>query len=713
MMSNKKSFKMRYLIILLTCCVCTSLYSQTFSKIFDFGTDALENRFSGFAVSNDKIILNSILLCNPDSNLYKYCSAVSILDLQGLIKNQVIIDTFGGLINNSLINFNEKIILSGVNSKQSISKGRNTEIYILDKNLNFINSLKFPGDPNKVVNNEGIRLIDSSIFLMGNYLTPIPAEAEIYKLDKDYNILWKKNYNAGSSSLGCDEIQTTWDGNLAFRLKIEHTAGPAPYPVGFKILKINQNGDTLKSFFHQDNTTEPNCLLVAKDGHYYFNSFRHPLDYYNLFFGRINKLSPSMDSIIWSTVLPNNPLTNGRIYKVEDIIEAKNGDIVICGKAWDNEVPGGDKNSVFNGFIMRLKPDSNILWLKIYKNPQNLLDKNEFGKYRVSVLKGLRELDNGNLVAAGEVYYNQTQRTKIDPYENEISHLWLMSVDSMGCVDGYPCEERISLFNTVAPKLVNSEVSWTESDDNLHPQGEIKRYKFAKDSVFFINDYYRELLSSDDETGNNFKGLNRYFKEVNNRIYEYKNESDVLLYDFNLNLFDTIKIPGGTTSFEYMKVIEVMDSTILLNGEKRRTFALACPGFGEVIPVWIEGIGSTLGFLSVYDCVFPVNTTLQCFYKNDSLIYMNPDVNACLESSIQQLQSQTFVVSPNPTNDQIEIQGTIQFDKINIISPSGMKISKNTHESVIDISNLPVGIYILELVSQGKSLGKHKFIKNQ
>ena len=75
---------------------------------------------------------------------------------------------------------------------------------------------------------------------MGVYLTPHPSEAEIYKIDKNYNIVWKKNFNAGSSSLECDEIQATHDGNLAFRLKIGHSAGVSPYPLGFKILKINQ-----------------------------------------------------------------------------------------------------------------------------------------------------------------------------------------------------------------------------------------------------------------------------------------------------------------------------------------------------------------------------------------------------------------------------------------------------------------------------------------
>jgi hypothetical protein len=269
------------------------------------------------------------------------------------------------------------------------------------------------------------------------------------------------------------------------------------------------------------------------------------------------------------------------------------------------------------------------------------------------------------------------------------------------------------LYNTSEQKLVNTKVSWTERYINPPIQEKFNRYKFSKDSIFYKNDYYRELLTSDDDTGNNFQGINRFFREENNRIFEFYLSADMLLYDFNLKVLDSIKIPGSTSTFAKMVVVEEMDSTILLNGEKRRTFALDCPGFGEVTPIWIEGISSTLGFLSVYDCDFPVNTTLLCFYKNNSLLYMNPEVNECLPSSLIKVQQQPFVLKPNPALDKIEIQGIIQFDRINIFSSSGLKISKNTNENILDISKLAFGIYIIELESNGKSLGKQKFIKMQ
>lgn len=692
----------------------STLSSQTFSRIYDFDDKAMDNRFHGMKVLENTIIINSKSACRRELNFLYECSSLTKFNLSGDVIKQDVNDTLSPGLNHSFDIINDKVILTGVKSTPGNWYGRKSEFYIYNQDLVNIEQFSISGYENKVDGNVSIYGLDSIVFFIRTFNSPYSAEAEVFKLDEHYNIIWKRNYTTGSSIIECNDIQGTHDDNLAFRLKVEHSAGVPPYPLGFRIVKINQEGDTLKSYFHEDDVTEPNVLLVSNDGHYYFNSERDPLKYNNLIKGRLNKLNPMMDSIIWSFVLPNNQLTNGRIYNVEDIIEARNGDIIICGRVWDNEVPGGNIHSVYNGFIMRLTPDSNVLWLKIYKNPQNLLDKNEYGKYRVSVLKSIKEMENGNLVAAGDVYYNLRQRTQINPNENELSHLWLISTDSDGCLEGYPCDEIVRLYNQSPNKLVTPKVMWTEKYFNDFDDSIISRkFKFSEDSTFLDTHYYRELLSGNVESGNDFEGLSRYFREENNKIYEYKNTNEVLMYDFDLNKQDTFNIENpdfGTSTT--IHISEVTDTFFLLNGDKRKSLEIKCNEFENSFSNWIEGIGSSNGFLSVYrSCFLDLNSTLQCFYLNDTLVYINPMSNECWTTSTTDLSVVGFKIIPNPGETEINIIGDVKFDEVIFNSISGTNAFIISSDKTLDITNLRCGVYIIKLMEKGKIVGYQKFVK--
>ncbi len=705
---------MRYLIVLLFCCIFNILRSQTFTRIYDFGNEALENHFSGLKIIDHFIFINSKNFCRKESNGNYECSVFTKLNLQGDIIMQVVNDTLSPGLNHSFDVINDKIILTGVKSTPGNWFGRESEFYIYNKDLSDLNQFSISGYENRVDANFNVVSIDTSVFFIRTYQNPNPAEAEIFKLDNDFKTIWKKSFHAGSSALECIDIQKTNDGNLAFRLKVAHSAGVSPYPLGFKIVKINQDGDTLKSFFHEDDINEPTTFLVSNDGHYYFNSERDPLKYNNLIKGRLNKLNPSMDAIVWSLVLPNNQLTDGRIYRVEDIIEARNGDIVICGRVRDNEIPGGNIHSVFNGFIMRLTPDANVLWLKIYKNPQNLLDKNDFGRHRVSVLKTIQEVENGNFIAAGEVYYNQIQRTQINQQENEVSHLWLMTTDSMGCVEGYPCEERTRLYNTSNHNLVNSNVYWTEKENDFL-SGEIKnkRYQFSNDSTYLGTNQYRELLISNQEFGDEYVGLSRFFREENNRIFEYNNNEEILMYDFNINAKDTFTLFNPDLGVLFpLFVNQILDPISLLNGEKRRLIELNCTENKPRLSNWIEGIGSTLGFLSVYNtCAFDINNNLQCFYRNDTLLYMNSASNTCWLVSTEESFHHTIRLLPNPSKDEIQITSDHTFDTVIIFNNIGQNIFECSYCNNLNVTDLKSGVYFIEILNKNISLGRRKFVK--
>jgi hypothetical protein len=693
-------------------------YCQTFSKIYDFGENAVNNYFNGFDLKNKDIYIISSNFCRREEGNFIYkCTTITKFDNYGNIVKQIKNDTLDAFDQTSLRFFQEKIFVSGIKSTPGNWFGRNTEIYLYDQDLNLENQISLIGRDDGVINNVGLWPIDSFLYIIGVFNTPNPSSAQIFKLDKYFYTVWELNYQSNNINLGCNDISKTHDGNLAFRFALQPRPGINDDLSGFTIVKINQDGDTLKTYYYEDDSNEPNSLLVAKDGSFYFNSDADPLNFNNLFTGRLNKLNPEMDSILWSMILPNDPFIDGRIYSVEDIIESKNGDIVACGKVHDNsdsKVIGGDVSSTRNGFIIRVTPYGQVLWLKVYKHPQNIIDQTEYGQHRHSILRKIFEKENGDFVAAGEVFYTQYQRNQINPNENEISHLWLMTTDSLGCVDGYPCDEIVRFYNTSNPKLVTPEVYWTESDLDI-TNGNISntRYKFSVDTIILGTNRYHELLYSQEKSGSTFENTNRFFREENNRIYEFQSNEDILMYNFNLNKNDTFLVHNLQVQNPYPIITnQILDSITLLNDERRKVLEMNCKGIEPELSTWIEGIGSTKGFLSVFNsCAFDVNTSLQCFYRNDTLLYMNPESSNCWTVAAKDISLSSLIIVPNPTHGIFEIIGDIEFDNLTLFNSIGQKVFKTSYTKSLNISNLPTGQYFIEISHKGYVLARQKVIK--
>lgn len=71
-----------------------------------------------------------------------------------------------------------------------------------------------------------------------------------------------------------------------------------------------------------------------------------------------------------------------------------------------------------------------------------------------------------------------------------------------------------------------------------------------------------------------------------------------------------------------------------------------------------------------------------------------------------------FSLYPNPATDYIQVISAHQIDEVIFTNPQGIKASGHSMcDNQIDISCLPVGMYIIELKSGGKSLGMQKVIK--
>jgi len=138
--------------------------------------------------------------------------------------------------------------------------------------------------------------------------------------------------------------------------------------------------------------------------------------------------------------------------------------------------------------------------------------------------------------------------------------------------------------------------------------------------------------------------------------YDFQPDSEYLIYDFALNVGDTVSWMSYPTN-----VVTGIDSLQLLNGEWRKVIHLT----GNPIQRdWIEGIGSPGGLFSSYDTYADCGNILTCYHDgnllyqehHDSSIYVNCDsLVGNVSIPILSMKDCVFNISPNPASDFLSI----------------------------------------------------------
>ncbi len=153
------------------------------------------------------------------------------------------------------------------------------------------------------------------------------------------------------------------------------------------------------------------------------------------------------------------------------------------------------------------------------------------------------------------------------------------------------------------------------------PPGFGKSYAYKiSDSILINSNYWFKVWESQDSLFSNWQEYG-YIREENRRVF-YRNDNfigiDTILYDFNLNINDTI-------SPDCPLIIDSIDTSYFA-GKDRITQYLGYRG----IVKHIEGIGSTEGLCSpIFYCWTGITRTLQCVYENNENIYHNPIYESC------------------------------------------------------------------------------------
>lgn len=696
------------------------LGQNTFSKLYHIESSVAGSFFSDFTLHNGI----NYLFCE------KFCS----FDLGNRNCTEILKTNFAGQILESF-----KFENIGLANNFNISTIRNSSFLITSKrwdnlaNQYFISKFtnKFEEQNSTIISstNSNVQLYSTGIFNIYNNIFTLAKELPnssniapkiiLSCIDtSSLQISWSIKYTLGEWAHLAHDLQSTPDGNMAFIMNSGAPAGVSNIVPTFKILKISTEGNVLDSFqCKNDDNNNRVSLLVSKTGDYYFCTREHPIKQNTYTVGSVNKLNNKLE-LEWSVELPNNQLIDGRYYKTSRIKECKNGDILTTGRVRDtrdSKVPGGDLSTAWNGFICRMSPNGKIKWLRIYKLPQELLDIDVYGQYRYSDLNKAEELDNGDIIACGDAFYSNWQLSALDPYKVQTNQVWQLRVDSMGCLEGYPCDTIIRIHPTVKEKVPPFTIgtTWTYETEYYVGGGnsDIKFVKIQIRDTAISNGKKIYVINSDSMYYENEK---MYFWD--NDIKKY-----VMYYDFaapfknySIEYMDPFKREIKLAEITVDSVYNTVLGTDTILTQLIRIRKNGDPKEDRLVQVY-KNIGAGEEYVKL---IFETQasgphsiTKLRCF-NSDTIAYNfqnYPCDSTWLTTETKNLNHNSIQIFPNPTNNYISISGLDKDVPFELLNMQGEIIEKAmTKENKIHLFSS--GAFILKLFVGGQYICK-KIIK--
>jgi len=276
----------------------------------------------------------------------------------------------------------------------------------------------------------------------------------------------------------------------------------------------------------------------------------------------------------------------------------------------------------------------------------------------------------------------------------------------------------IILFTLIAKSqsLVDTNFVWSEINETYNYLDTIRQTKYIKFSGDTIigTRHYKKVMRSDDEFMTTWYHYNDYYirEDTSKKVYLYTNDKDKLIYDFGINIGDTINLEYGDSFTAYVDTIYTEN---VLGINRRKIILIDNQGNQGI---WYENIGNIAEpnvLLPVYGSCFCGITgpalEILCVKENGNLIYQNTNYSECFyltDINTGQLNNTTKNIYPNPAKNILHI--SINNNNLNInvkLYNSLGKVVYNedfTNQSTINTSKFSSGIYFLKLTNAKKSI---------
>ncbi len=221
------------------------------------------------------------------------------------------------------------------------------------------------------------------------------------------------------------------------------------------------------------------------------------------------------------------------------------------------------------------------------------------------------------------------------------------------------------------------------------------------------------------------------------RTYYLEKDSLVLLYDFSLEVGDTLKVQVPVSLFEDYAGLYVTEEV----------FAIAITPIKLVIDsielIIADGVELTRQYFRGVDTnynpfiafgryatekfgfeyfIFPyvsvdyaeLNPYSDLISYSDSLINYDSGFNCSLTANSNLDVQEKIAVSPNPVTDLVKVSSDLKISRIGIYNLLGYKVfgSDSNGNQYIDLSRFERGTYVLRIHLEGNTLITRKIIKN-
>jgi hypothetical protein len=208
-----------------------------------------------------------------------------------------------------------------------------------------------------------------------------------------------------------------------------------------------------------------------------------------------------------------------------------------------------------------------------------------------------------------------------------------------------------------------------------------------------------------------------YAKKVWVRGTNLGDTTELLIYDFSVNVADTMSSWGACGPSSYCNaIVDSIQPYILENGDTVRIFYVTPLNFGVLMhPFYvIESIGSFNSFYYPFINVFENGASLNCVKDSGELLYSGIGIGCGTVISINEMNNKTtFNIYPNPNNgEQISITGK-EINSIEILNIQGQLIKTvevNKDSTLINLEDLPKGLYFVKVLFENGKVLTEKLI---
>jgi hypothetical protein len=197
------------------------------------------------------------------------------------------------------------------------------------------------------------------------------------------------------------------------------------------------------------------------------------------------------------------------------------------------------------------------------------------------------------------------------------------------------------------------------------------------------------------------------------RFYNDQIGVDSLLVSYDYQVGDTVKGDIFQTCGFGQDTIQKIDST-LINSEYRKVFyldSISGPVITEGLGHQVDLNGQTGEFIKPLCTGLGFDYYIYCYGFGDIPYWdsQGTNGNCYLNVSIEESDDFDFQLFPNPASDFLVIKSELDYEIISVLSLDG-KVCLTSNSKIIELENLNVGSYIVEVKLSSGRIARKKII---